>query len=217
MHVAHDLVFDVSPRAARAWRRLRHGRDDAAAPDRMPLRTARRLGQEAGPSAVSRSAWEAAVLVDPSASTSMQVPGLNVWHSDPLGDAEVSRVLFSLGPQEWLGDGRNRALARRATLGLLPDEVRLRATRGVQGIDLGRAIDAHQQQYAAALDRVTSSPLARDLLDTAALRRSMAGGVPTQGRAAYEWQLFEGRALGMGLFVAWYEDRAARWPRPAGS
>ena len=107
-------------------------------------------------------------------------------------------------------------MARRAMSGLVPDSVRLRAGRGIQGIDLGPAISAHQQQYAELLERIEASPLASTLLDTRVLRDSMSGGVPTEGREAMNWQLAEGRALGMGQFVVWFEDRMAARGGPQG-
>ena len=211
MYISHDVLNDFSPTMVRRWKTLRHG--DPATPDRSHVPLASQYALTSAPGAVPtrRQAWQKAVLFDPSASTTSAPPGFSVWHSDPLGDSEVTRVLFSLGPDSWLGDGRDRALARRVTEGLLPDEVRLRTHRGVQGYDLPRAIAAHQREYANALERVEASATARELLNLPAIRQSMEQGVPTDGREAYYWQLFQGRALGMGLFIAWYEDRSARW------
>ena len=209
MLLAHDVVHDLSPSTARRWKRLRHG-PPGMGRELVPLSPAYALQGRSESMPTGRDAWRNAVLFDPSAATSLAPPAFNVWHSDPLGDAEVTRVLFALGPQAWLGDGRDRGLARRVTAGLLPDEVRLRTVRGVQGYDLPRAIANHQREYAEALELVEASPTAQALLNLPAIRASMADGVPTEGRDAYSWQLFQGRALGMGLFIAWYEDHAAR-------
>ncbi len=223
MLIGNNVVGEVSPGFLAAWSRARHGqrpdefssRDQVVRPELLPEEAARRQGRGGRARHLQREFWERAVISDPSSSTALQPPGLMTWHSDPLSDQEVSRLLFSLPPDAWLGHGFDRAMARRAMSGLVPDSVRLRAGRGIQGIDLGPAISAHQRQYIELLERIEASPLASTLLDTRVLRASMMGGVPTEGRESMLWQLVEGRALGMGQFVVWFEDRMAARGRPA--
>ena len=191
--IAHDVLNDVSPALVDGVRRVR-GTPREGHVRWKPL---------------PRAAWEGAVISDPVGPTTIQYPAMSAWFSDPLSDPEVSRLLFSLPASAWLGDGRDRALARRVMSGLVPDEVRLRTARGLQGLDAGPAISRKQSQYREALERVEASPSASALLDLGALRESMANGVPTEGRESMSWQLDEGRTLGFGLFVAWYDDRVA--------
>ncbi len=195
--IAHDVLLDLSPALVTGVQRARGTRSDSAR--RSPVRW----------KPMPRSAWEGAVISDPVAPTVLQYPAQSSWFSDPLSDGEVSRLLFSLPASAWLGDGRDRALARRVMRGLVPDEVRLRTARGMQGLDAAVAVAANQQQYREALERVEASSTAAALLDLDSIRDSMIDGVPTEGRESMMWQLHEGRTLGFGLFVAWYDDLVA--------
>ncbi|MDL4838973.1 asparagine synthase-related protein [Aquibacillus rhizosphaerae] len=60
----------------------------------------------------------------------------NVWKRDPTNDLRVIRFCLSLPDNQFVQDGYDRALIRRATEGYLPDKVRLnQRIRGVQGAD----------------------------------------------------------------------------------
>ncbi|CAI6036427.1 asparagine synthase-related protein [Cohnella sp. JJ-181] len=59
-----------------------------------------------------------------------------IWYRDPTNDLRVVRFCLSVPMSQYVGNGMDRALIRRATAGLLPDEVRLNGrTRGIQGAD----------------------------------------------------------------------------------
>ncbi|SFA97261.1 asparagine synthase (glutamine-hydrolysing) [Cohnella sp. OV330] len=59
-----------------------------------------------------------------------------VWYRDPTNDLRVVQFCLSVPLDQYVRDGMDRALIRRATQGLLPDEVRLNGkTRGIQGAD----------------------------------------------------------------------------------
>ncbi|NIK76080.1 asparagine synthase (glutamine-hydrolysing) [Paenibacillus castaneae] len=59
-----------------------------------------------------------------------------VWSRDPTNDIRVIRFCLSVPEDQYVYNGYNRALIRRATVGMLPDEVRLNQhIRGVQGAD----------------------------------------------------------------------------------
>jgi asparagine synthase (glutamine-hydrolysing) len=60
----------------------------------------------------------------------------SVWKRDPTNDIRVIRFCLSLPQDQYVQKGLDRALIRRATKDLLPDEIRLnQKTRGVQGAD----------------------------------------------------------------------------------
>ncbi len=153
-----------------------------------------------------RDWWTQSVLLDPPAQSVMQFPVGAAWGSDPLGDSEVLRTLFSAPPSAWLGDGTDRALARRTMKGLVVDDVRLRTRRGLQGADFGHAVHSQQVEYRRALDEISESGLARTFIDIPRLRASMDPEVPHKGRAGFDWQLSEGRILGFGMYLAWIES-----------
>jgi asparagine synthase (glutamine-hydrolysing) len=208
-HVAATVVGDVLPRTVRAAMRLRRGAEPglSSPPFVAGLEPPEARARE---NAVQdRAWWTASVLSDAPGQSILQAPVLGAWTSDPLGDAEVVRMLFAAPPGAWLGDGASRALARRTMAGVVPDVVRLREQRGVQAADVAVAVAARQDEYAEALAEVEASPLARTYIDVAGLRASMEEGVPVQGRDAWSWQLVQGRVLGFGLFLTWFEAYAA--------
>ncbi|MDQ0114821.1 lasso peptide isopeptide bond-forming cyclase [Paenibacillus harenae] len=60
----------------------------------------------------------------------------NVWKRDPTNDIRVIRYCLSVPESQYVSNGLDRALIRRATDKLLPDQIRLnQRIRGVQGAD----------------------------------------------------------------------------------
>lgn len=59
-----------------------------------------------------------------------------LWERDPTNDLSVIRFCLSVPEEQYVQNGLDRALIRRATANYLPDNVRLnQRTRGVQGAD----------------------------------------------------------------------------------
>ncbi len=97
---------------------------------------------------------------------------------------------------------------------LVPDEIRLRTSRGRQAAD---AVDGCGGRRGSARDpgRFDRNPQISALLDTAAMRRALLDGTLDDPEAAQVWVLTHARAFGLGRFVEWYdEQRAARGQRP---
>lgn len=60
----------------------------------------------------------------------------SLWDRDPTNDLRVIRFCLSVPNEQFIKNGLDRALVRRATEGFLPDSVRLnQRTRGIQGAD----------------------------------------------------------------------------------
>ena len=60
----------------------------------------------------------------------------SLWKRDPTNDIRVIRFCLSLPEEQYVQNGIDRALIRRSTENLLPDEIRLnQRIRGVQGAD----------------------------------------------------------------------------------
>lgn len=60
----------------------------------------------------------------------------SLWKRDPTNDLRIVRFCLSVPESEYVQDGMDRALIRKATNGILPDKVRLnQLIRGVQGAD----------------------------------------------------------------------------------
>jgi len=59
-----------------------------------------------------------------------------IWDRDPTNDLRVIRFCLSVPESQYVQEGVDRSLLRRAMVDMLPDKVRLnRKTRGVQGAD----------------------------------------------------------------------------------
>jgi asparagine synthase (glutamine-hydrolysing) len=59
-----------------------------------------------------------------------------LWKRDPTNDIRVARFCFSVPEEQFVQNGLDRALIRRSTENLLPDQIRLNQhVRGVQGAD----------------------------------------------------------------------------------
>jgi asparagine synthase (glutamine-hydrolysing) len=60
----------------------------------------------------------------------------SLWERDPTNDLRVARFCLSVPEEQYVQNGVDRSLIRRATVNYLPDKVRLnQRTRGVQGAD----------------------------------------------------------------------------------
>ncbi|MGO0259303.1 asparagine synthase-related protein [Priestia aryabhattai] len=60
----------------------------------------------------------------------------SLWDRDPTNDLRVVRFCLSVPENQFVQNGQDRSLIRRATKGLLPDNIRLnQRTRGLQGAD----------------------------------------------------------------------------------
>ena len=178
--------------------------------ERMPIRpeslsdAARdRMTALEGMSYLSQEDWIGFVLGDGSLAT--LPPPHGIWWSDPLSDPEVVSLALRLPLEAWLQGGLDRGLARVAAEGLVPDHIRLRTTRGAQSADAGQWLAGREQEYRDLLDRLSASPAASSFLDVERISRQLDRGLPS-GREAVEWEETTGRALGLGLFAAWYED-----------
>lgn len=59
-----------------------------------------------------------------------------LWERDPTNDLRVARFCLSVPEEQYVQNGVDRSLIRRATVNYLPDKVRMnQRTRGVQGAD----------------------------------------------------------------------------------
>ncbi|HYP45897.1 MAG TPA: asparagine synthase-related protein [Propionibacteriaceae bacterium] len=187
---------------------------------RLPVRP-ERLSEDARASArrlravatQTRQDWVDFVLRDHSMLTICQHLSPSVWWSDPLSDPEVTSLALRLPDEAWLAGGRSRGLAREASLGRVPDHIRLRTTRGSQAADRAQWLAGREGRVRAHLEVVEASPAAQQFLDLSALRRGVEALDP-QSPDIHIWDLSIGRALGFGMFAAWYESEVLQ---PRGS
>ncbi|MEK0315283.1 asparagine synthase-related protein [Cohnella sp. 56] len=99
-----------------------------------------------------------------------------LWERDPTADLRVIRFCLSLPTEQFVKQGMDRALIRRATKGRLPDIVRLnQRVRGVQGVDWIHRMQPVWAQFISELRALSKDSLVAGLINiplvTAGIRR----------------------------------------------
>ncbi|MCP3029181.1 asparagine synthase-related protein [Halobacillus sp. A5] len=68
----------------------------------------------------------------------------SLWNRDPTNDLRVIKFCLSLPDSQYIQNGMDRSIVRRATKGILPDKVRLNFKyRGLQGADGTQRLGSH--------------------------------------------------------------------------
>lgn len=99
----------------------------------------------------------------------------SLWKRDPTNDLRVIRFCLSLPEGQYVQNGLDRALIRRATKNLLPDKVRLnQSIRGVQGADWVHRILPHQSALLKELDEMGSDKAIFELLHGPTVQQGIA-------------------------------------------
>jgi asparagine synthase (glutamine-hydrolysing) len=105
---------------------------------------------------------------------------------------------------QFLRDGEQRSLAKRAFADRLPEQVLQNRFRGLQAADWHESLSASRDRIAAELERLQESDLAVEALDTARLR-SLVQNWPVDGWNSdgvctpYRYALL--RAISAGHFI----------------
>ncbi|MGG3571880.1 asparagine synthase-related protein [Bacillus gobiensis] len=88
-----------------------------------------------------------------------------VWERDPTCDPRVVRFCLSVPFEEYVQNGVDRALIRRATKGYLPDKVRLNHTsRGIQASDWIHRTAPHWESFLNELNHMVKDPEAAEYI-----------------------------------------------------
>ena len=102
--------------------------------------------------------------------------------------------------------GQDRWVIRRSMEGLLPDEVRLNAKRGLQGADITRRLAEQRDKIAVELALVARSPLAAEYLDLEYLRRILRENLGEDVRSKTLCDCVLLRGLQAGIFLRNFEQ-----------
>lgn len=125
---------------------------------------------------------------------------------DPTADRGLIEYCFALPPEQLVGGGRTRRLARAALADRLPPET-IDGPRGYQFADWYEALD--RDALARFAERIAASPDAAAVIDLAAVRR-MVDAWPTGDAPGWDWasaRVISGyrvgllRALSAGAFA----------------
>ncbi|UTR10557.1 asparagine synthase-related protein [Evansella sp. LMS18] len=97
-----------------------------------------------------------------------------LWKRDPTNDLRVVKFCLSLPENQYVQNGMDRALIRRAAKDLLPDEIRLnQRIRGVQGADWVHRMKGEWQALLFEARRIVSDPLTKEFINTKRLREAI--------------------------------------------
>lgn len=98
-----------------------------------------------------------------------------LWKRDPTNDARVIRFCLSLPESQYVQNGMDRALIRRATDKLLPDQVRLnQRTHGVQGADWVHRMLPRWQAFKDELRQMSEDRLFMEFVDGKVIRSALS-------------------------------------------
>ncbi|MBB6730633.1 asparagine synthase-related protein [Cohnella zeiphila] len=111
-----------------------------------------------------------------------------VRERDPTADPRVVRFCLSVPDEQYVQNGMDRALVRRATERYLPDSVRLnQRVRGVQGADWIHRVSPSWNAMAEELRRLCRDPGASQYLNVEQIRMSLAAiGNPPKPERAFD-------------------------------
>lgn len=100
----------------------------------------------------------------------------SMWDRDPTNDLRVIRFCLSVPEDQCVQNGMDRALIRRSTERLLPDDVRLnQRKRGIQGADGIHRMLPQWHAFVDELDRAARDPLMNEYVNVPVLKEAIDG------------------------------------------
>jgi len=121
----------------------------------------------------------------------------------------VVEYCFGVPPEQFLAEGIDRSLIRRAMWNDLPPLVVTNRLGGMQSADWYEKLDRQREERAADVAELARSPLARRVIDLERLNRAMQTW-PDEGwnaRSVYnEYCLALTRGIAAGRFLKWMES-----------
>ena len=149
-----------------------------------------------------------------------QVDYLGDWHAaekavtgvevrDPTADIDVVSYCFGIPPEQFLAEGTDRSLLRRAMWGLLPETVLTNRSRGLQAADWYEKLAADRGALSRQIAALSRSPLARKMIDLPRLEAAIRTW-PEDGWEKLdvfrEYNLALTRGIAGGRFLRWFES-----------
>jgi asparagine synthase (glutamine-hydrolysing) len=127
---------------------------------------------------------------------------------DPTADLDVISYCFGVPPEQYLVEGIDRSLIRRAMWGLLPEQVLTNRLSGLQAADWYEKLGGERHELARQLKELEQSPLVRRMIDLPRLTRAVETW-PDRGwhrsDIFQEYNLALARGLAGGRFLRWFE------------
>jgi asparagine synthase (glutamine-hydrolysing) len=150
----------------------------------------------------------------------VQVDYVGDWHAaekaatgvevrDPTADVDVISYCFGVPPEQYLAEGIDRSLIRRAMWGLLPDIVLTNRLSGLQAADWYEKLENQRSDIVKRIAELSESALVRRVIDVARLERAVENW-PTGGwhtpEIFEEYNLALTRGVAGGQFLRWFES-----------
>jgi asparagine synthase (glutamine-hydrolysing) len=127
---------------------------------------------------------------------------------DPTADIDVVSFCFGVPPEQYLAEGIDRSLIRRAMWGLLPESVLTSRARGMQSPDWYEKLERRRDELRADIKGLATSQLAARFVDFARLEQAIAhwpDGDWYTRRIITEYQLALPRGVAAARFLRWIE------------
>ncbi|HMF21824.1 MAG TPA: asparagine synthase-related protein [Pseudolabrys sp.] len=128
---------------------------------------------------------------------------------DPTADIDVVSYCFGVPPEQYLADGIDRSLIRRAMWGLLPEVVLTNRLSGLQGADWYEKLESQRDKLESQIAELSNSELVRKMIDLPRLRNAVkiwpSSGWHTAENFT-EYNLALTRGIAGGRFLRWLES-----------
>ena len=149
-----------------------------------------------------------------------QIDYIGDWHTaekavtgvevrDPTADMDVVSYCFGVPPEQYLSEGIDRSLIRRAMWGLLPEMVLTNRLTGLQAADWHEKLESQRRELAVQIAELSKSALARRIIDLVRLENAIKNW-PTGGwhtaEIFREYNLALTRGIAGGRFLRWIES-----------
>jgi asparagine synthase (glutamine-hydrolysing) len=128
---------------------------------------------------------------------------------DPTADIDVISFCFGVPSEQYLVEGIDRSLIRRAMWGLLPEAVLTNRLKGIQSADWHEKLERRRDELATDIAALSRSPLARRAIDLVRLERAIENwptGAWHSRRIAEEYHFALTRGVAGGRFLRWIES-----------
>lgn len=157
---------------------------------------------------------------DERASGLAQIDYVGDWHAaekavtgvevrDPTADMDVVSYCFGVPPEQYLAEGIDRSLIRRAMWGLLPEKVLTNRLSGLQGADWHEKLESQRREVSFQIAELAKSPLARKIIDLGRLENAVKNWPTGEWHTAKifrEYNLALTRGVAGGRFLRWIES-----------
>ena len=128
---------------------------------------------------------------------------------DPTADIDVVAYCLGVPTEQYLAEGIDRSLIRRAMWGLLPEMVLTNRLSGLQTPDWNEHLESDREQLAREVAEFSSSALVRRMIDVGRLEDALktwpTGGWHTT-EVFQEYNLALTRGVAGGRFLRWFES-----------